>query len=61
MEEIRKQLCEDLADRWREAETFYINNLDDSKKNKVLSLQKKCNLNKEEIGFLQGIMESMGI
>lgn len=58
---MRNKLIEDLADKWREAEDYFIETEDDSHKWAVKEMQDKCNLTEEEEEELGIIMRGMCI
>lgn len=58
---MRDKLIGEIATRWREAETHYLETEDDSKKWDVKEFQDRQNLTDEELEELKNICNSMGV
>ena len=60
---MREILCEKLAYKWREAENIYLDSdyINYDKKSKVLALQNRCKLTKEEVKLVEDIASSLGV
>lgn len=62
---MRKKLTEALAEMWREAENYYLNNRgfgDDDRWKKLLEdLQSHLNLTDEEVDLLDALCEDLAV
>lgn len=58
---VREKLIGELADKWREAENYFLETESDSEKWKVKEYQDSLNLTDEEKKELYEICNSMGV